>query len=416
MRYCASSAPGSSFSFLAVYARTATLGDSLFQDVLLADRGGALLPLLLLVGRSRPPICSWRFDWSGRASARPWRPAFLAGARHRRRAAGGARQRLGPGDQQVPDPQDRARRSSRSPPTSGSASRTFERRPIWPRSPPPGKGAGWRESADPGWRFADPSRPYLRGRRPGRRLAGAAAVERHLPPARDLPGRRHGLPRPSGALADAVSGQPGRDRPDAAVWTRGLELRDADDQRPVRHPLLDRAAFAPLHHQLHLDPLRLPARGAAPPRLSRRDVQCRRHRLGQQHDVAETLVRPALALPRGERAGPAGLPGRRRARSGRSGGRAGPSSPASSRSATTRRSRRASRASTWPARATPSERILATTRYTDDVVREFVESLRGEPWFGDTLLVIVGDHGFNLGEHDVPPGRISLYRESIWVP
>jgi arylsulfatase A-like enzyme len=62
------------------------------------------------------------------------------------------------------------------------------------------------------------------------------------------------------------------------------------------------------------------------------------------------------------------------------------------------------------------ERILATTRYTDDVVREFVESLRSEPWFDATLLVIVGDHGFNLGEHEVPSGRISLYREAIWVP
>ena len=66
--------------------------------------------------------------------------------------------------------------------------------------------------------------------------------------------------------------------------------------------------------------------------------------------------------------------------------------------------------------ASPSERILNTTRYTDDVLREFLGEIEGEPWFGRTLLVIVGDHGFNLGEHAVPSGQLSLYRESLWVP
>ena len=61
------------------------------------------------------------------------------------------------------------------------------------------------------------------------------------------------------------------------------------------------------------------------------------------------------------------------------------------------------------------ERILNTTRYTDDVVRELLESLAGEPWFGRTRIVIAGDHGFNLGETG-PPGRQDLRRESTWVP
>ncbi len=64
----------------------------------------------------------------------------------------------------------------------------------------------------------------------------------------------------------------------------------------------------------------------------------------------------------------------------------------------------------------PQGRILNTTRYTDDVVRELVEALRGEPWFARTLLVITGDHGFNMGEHDRRPGQQNLYRESTWVP
>jgi len=62
------------------------------------------------------------------------------------------------------------------------------------------------------------------------------------------------------------------------------------------------------------------------------------------------------------------------------------------------------------------ERILNTTRYTDDVVRELIEGLRAEPWFDRTLWVINSDHGYNLGEHGGQIGAYSLYRESTWVP
>ncbi len=65
---------------------------------------------------------------------------------------------------------------------------------------------------------------------------------------------------------------------------------------------------------------------------------------------------------------------------------------------------------------TPARAILNTMRYTDDVVREFVDSLAREPWFGRTVLVIVGDHGYNLGEHDGTPGQRNGWRESVWVP
>lgn len=62
------------------------------------------------------------------------------------------------------------------------------------------------------------------------------------------------------------------------------------------------------------------------------------------------------------------------------------------------------------------ERILNTVRYTDDVVRELVETLRREPWFARTLIVINSDHGYNLGEHGGLTGAYSLYRESVWTP
>ena len=62
------------------------------------------------------------------------------------------------------------------------------------------------------------------------------------------------------------------------------------------------------------------------------------------------------------------------------------------------------------------QRILNTIRYTDDVVRELIETLRREPWFERTLIVINSDHGYNLGEHGGMTGAYSLYRESVWTP
>ena len=66
--------------------------------------------------------------------------------------------------------------------------------------------------------------------------------------------------------------------------------------------------------------------------------------------------------------------------------------------------------------ATARQRILNTSRYTDDVVRELIESLSSEPWFARTLIVINSDHGYNLGEHGGLIGAYSLYHESTWTP
>jgi phosphoglycerol transferase MdoB-like AlkP superfamily enzyme len=66
--------------------------------------------------------------------------------------------------------------------------------------------------------------------------------------------------------------------------------------------------------------------------------------------------------------------------------------------------------------ATPEEAIQNSMRYTDDVLREFIESLRGEPWFDRTVFVIVGDHGYNLAEHTTLVGERNGHREAVWVP
>lgn len=63
----------------------------------------------------------------------------------------------------------------------------------------------------------------------------------------------------------------------------------------------------------------------------------------------------------------------------------------------------------------PAVAIRNTMRYTDDVVRELIDSLQQEPWFARTLVIITGDHGYDLGEHG-NNGESSGWRESFWVP
>ncbi|MDX9722543.1 MAG: LTA synthase family protein [Myxococcota bacterium] len=64
----------------------------------------------------------------------------------------------------------------------------------------------------------------------------------------------------------------------------------------------------------------------------------------------------------------------------------------------------------------PGQKILNTMHYTDQAVQELIEGLRDEPWFDKTLWIVVGDHGYNLGEHDGTPGQRNLFHESTWVP
>ncbi len=68
------------------------------------------------------------------------------------------------------------------------------------------------------------------------------------------------------------------------------------------------------------------------------------------------------------------------------------------------------------ASADPQEAVRNTMHYTDDVVRELITGLARQPWFAHTLVVVVGDHGYNLGEHDGTAGQRNAWRESVWVP
>lgn len=57
-----------------------------------------------------------------------------------------------------------------------------------------------------------------------------------------------------------------------------------------------------------------------------------------------------------------------------------------------------------------------TMHYTDDVVRELYETLRSEPWFDNTVLIITGDHGYDLGDRGETSGHTNLRHETTWVP
>lgn len=65
----------------------------------------------------------------------------------------------------------------------------------------------------------------------------------------------------------------------------------------------------------------------------------------------------------------------------------------------------------------PRENALRNTmHYTDDVVRELYATLQNEPWFADTIWIITGDHGFDLGERGEVGGHDNLRHETTWVP
>jgi len=57
-----------------------------------------------------------------------------------------------------------------------------------------------------------------------------------------------------------------------------------------------------------------------------------------------------------------------------------------------------------------------TMHYTDDVVRELYRSLENEPWFDDTIWIITGDHGYDLGDRGEAGGHDNLRHETTWVP
>jgi phosphoglycerol transferase MdoB-like AlkP superfamily enzyme len=65
---------------------------------------------------------------------------------------------------------------------------------------------------------------------------------------------------------------------------------------------------------------------------------------------------------------------------------------------------------------TPLDALQDTMRYTDDVVRELYQSFQHEPWFANTVWIITGDHGYDLGDRGESGGHENLRHETTWVP
>jgi Sulfatase len=398
------------FSFLMTYAHTETLSDSLFLDVLAADQGGPLLAFLLFLavpgayawwasrrlrrGRPRPgplwlalliafaPLAAPANAWlkaTGQFRLRKVEPVVLALYTD---------VRLGFDDTERPP--DLARLAS-----------GYQRRWL-------------AESGDPGWRFPDPERPYLR-------------VPVGPPPAAEpkwnilylqletLRGADTGFLRPE----LRPSPTPYLDRlawdPRAAAWNRALSF----GMPSINGLFATHCSIAP-HSRRYVTAFTHTGFLCLPDVLRRHGYRAEMFNGGDSDWDNSTLWlsrwydrlwRYPEARERDREVFRAALP-RIRAL-GRS-GRPFLASLVSVSNHTPFRSKEP--ALDIAGQKSPRERILNTTHYMDDVVREFLETLSTEPWFGRTLVVITGDHGFNLGEHGGAWGTHSLYRESVWVP
>ena len=402
------------FSFLAIYARPGTLGDSLFREVLIEDHGGAWLPLILLV--LIPAIyliVALRLVRAQGSRQGQWRPAFLlavliATLPLAAPANGWAKATS-------------AFRLRKTEPVILALVTDFRLGFDDMSAPPdlPALATAWQgrwlaESGDKGWRFPDPRRPYVRTPvgplpAPGERPWNVIYLQLESFRGVDMGflGNSGHSPTP---FLDTLAASP-----DAAVWTRTSSF----GMPTINGIFATHCSTAP-HSRRFITSFTPTSMYCLPEALRRRGYRTEMFNAGDTDWDNSTiwLKRWYDRLWRFPEAKQQDRPVfRAAAKRIRALGRTGRPffaavvSVSNHTPFTTREARL-----DIAGHGTPSERILNTTRYTDDVVREFVETLRGEPWFEHTILVIAGDHGFNLGEHRTPSGQISLYRESLWIP
>lgn len=399
-------------SFVLAYGQPRLLADGLFLDLVRADRGGAYLPIILVI--AVPSLYLW---WASRLLRERSRRApplwfaillalvpLAAPANGWRMATGQFRLRkvepvllafatdmvAGFEDLQPPSDMDRL---------IGEYQRAWLAR-----------------SADPKWRFPDSSRPYLRA--PAQPAPNASAEPRwnviylQLETLRgvDTGFLRPDLPRSPTPYLDRLARGP-----DAAVWTRALSF----GMPSINGIFATHCSIMPPSRR-YITSL-TDVRFLCLPEL----LRSRGYRAEMFHgddtdwDNSTVWFRSWYdKLWRYPRAGRRDRDVFRRAAERiRQLGRSGKPFFAAVVSVSNHTPFTSQeRATDIAGYATPAERILNTTHYTDDVVRELIESLRPEPWFKRTLIVVIGDHGFNVGEHKQVPGQQNLYRESVWVP
>ena len=398
-----------SLSFLAVYARAATLGDGLFQDVLLADRGGALFPPLLLIVLPALYLClAWRILKASPARRPPfWLALAIAIVPLAAPLNGWAQasstfriRRTEPAILALASDVRLGFEDMATPPDLDSLAADHQRRWL-------------AESPDPGWRFTDPRRPYLRSptgpAAPEPKRWNVIYLQLETFRGRDM-GFLTGIFDSPTPYLDGLT-----DYRAATTWVRGLSF----GMPTINGLFATHCSIAP-HSRRFITSFTSTHFHCVPEILRRRGYRAEMFNAGDTDWDNSTmwLNRWYDRLWRFPDARGHDRPVFRAAAERiRALGRSGRPFLASVVSVSNHTPFRPPEPGFEQGKYSHVQApTLATTRYTDDVVREFVESLRREPWFEDTLLVIVGDHGFNLGEHETPPGRISLYHESVWVP
>ena len=402
------------FSFLAIYARPGTLGDSLFREVLIEDHGGAWLPLILLILVPAAYLVVALRLVRARGSPRGgWRPAFwvavlISTLPLAAPANGWAKA-------------SSAFRLRKTEPVI-LALATDIRLGFDDISAPPdlaALAAAWQsrwlaESGDQGWRFADPRRPYVRTpvgapRPPEAQRWNIIYLQLETFRGVDMGFLGKSAPSPTPYL-DRLAASP-----DAAVWTQASSF----GMPTINGIFATHCSTAP-HSRRFITSFTPTNLYCLPEALRRRGYRTEMFNAGDTDWDNSTMwlnrwYDRLWRFPKAkQRDRPVFRTAAQRIRAlGRTGRPffAAVVSVSNHTPFTTREPEL-----DIAGHAMPGERILNTTRYTDDVVREFVEALRGEPWFEHTILVVVGDHGFNLGEHRTPSGQLSLYRESLWVP
>lgn len=403
-----------SFSFLAIYARPGTLADGLFQEVLIEDHGGALIPpVLLVVVPLLYLVIAFRILRAPRRSVRPGRLVFglaLAIAILPLAAPGNAWLKA--------TSQFRLRKTE---PVIlalvADIRQGFD--DLDAPADLPRLAAAWQRdwlagSSDPNWRFDDPQRPYVRTPLVPGSPAGATPwnlIYIQLESFRGVDiGHLSGRDPSPTPFLDSLAASP-----HAAVWTRASSF----GMPTINGMFASHCSIAP-HSRRFITSFTTTSLYCLPEALRRRGYRAEMFNAGDTDWDNSTLWldRWYDRLWRFPEAKQQDRPVfRAAARRIRELGRSGRPFLASLVSVsnhtpfTTREP-----GFDMAGHATPRQRILNTMRYTDDVLREFISALSGEPWFAHTLLVVVGDHGFNLGEHRVPAGQISPYREAIWVP
>jgi len=401
-------------NFLDVYADPTTLADSLFLNVLRGDRGGPFLSPLLCVGA--PGLYLWWSIRMVRRRTRAWPPPRFG---------------LQPAIAILVLPLATGLigyslahakfRLSRLEPASFAAIRDFTL--SYEDDAPPGDPAAlaraWQAewlaaSTDKGWRFPDREHPYLRV--PARTSAPASGerwnvIMIQLESVRGVdtghlrPDRR---PSPTPYLDSLAA------RPDAAVWTRGLTFGPPS----INGRFALQCSITPSSRRFITSQTRA-AFYCLSDALRRQGYHAEMFSAGDI-DMDNSTVwihRIYDKLWRYPQEGQRDRPIFRHAASRiREMGRRGPFLASLISASNHHPFRSPEPALDVAGEGSVQERILNTARYTDDVVRELIESLRGEPWFAHTLIVINSDHGYNLGEHGGLTGAYSLYRESVWTP